>query len=766
MKKNFIRVLTAMLAVLMLSVQVLMPAVAAGTDYCGVCGNNGVKGAHNHTIEATCGKDGFAIYECEYVKDGVNCPGKVTERIPATGVHVGDGNVVNAVAPTCTEDGTLAYELCAECGCYLDPATDAVLQSIVDPKTGHNYVDTVTGPTCTEEGYTTYVCDDCGDTYVDNKVAANGHTFDKHVDGKAATCREEGYTDYYVCSVCGAEDPDRAKAIVPVADHNLAIIEHVDPTCTVDGKNVFKCDEPTCPYYSTITEVLYAEGHKIVNHPAKEATCTEMGYGAYETCEVCNYTTYDAATEVAALGHTDVAVGYIAPTCTEKGCTNAIICDRCQLVHNPGEEIAPTGHDLTAVNPIAATCTTKGQIAHKKCNTCNKLFAADVENDDIDAVALTKVDTNALGHDYEDVKIEPTCTEVGYVVHTCQRDNCSFTYSDVVAANGHSFTSVAEVPAKCLETGVKAHNKCDDCGKLFALDANEKDITIAEVSAADLTIAALGHDSEVVAKVNPTYDAAGNEAGEKCSRCGEPLLNANYLAELDEAVKFYYSIAGVKNSDTAVNSGYVTLNIYFDVLADADDKAEYNSDVLANIFAVDYALSYDASAFTLTDVVVAPGAFAKASFTPLNIANTNGNVAITQDMVTGSKAFRGTNLFATLTFQVSADAAAAGYDFDVTNLLVVHPDATETVDISESVYTNSINVKALGDANGDGIFTSHDTLSVSNYIKDSDLDTEYVAEYDMNKDGVIDFTDLDLLRKAIVGNTEYLDITVDPNKAA
>ena len=189
MKKNFIRVLTAMLAVLMLSVQVLMPAVAAGTDYCGVCGNNGVKGAHNHTIEATCGKDGFAIYECEYVKDGVNCPGTITERIPATGVHVGDGNVVNAVAPTCTEDGTLAYELCAECGCYLDPATGVVLQSIVDPKTGHDYVATVIPPTCMNQGFTEYTCVGCGDYYQGNFLPIGNHSY---YDGRCIYCGEAG----------------------------------------------------------------------------------------------------------------------------------------------------------------------------------------------------------------------------------------------------------------------------------------------------------------------------------------------------------------------------------------------------------------------------------------------------------------------------------------------------------------------------------------------------------------------------------------------
>jgi hypothetical protein len=33
----------------------------------------------------------------------------------------------------------------------------------------------------------------------------------------------------------------------------------------------------------------------------------------------------------------------------------------------------------------------------------------------------------------------------------------------------------------------------------------------------------------------------------------------------------------------------------------------------------------------------------------------------------------------------------------------------------------------------------------------------------MDKDGDVDFVDFGLLRKAIVGNDEYLDIEVDPN---
>ena len=54
----------------------------------------------------------------------------------------------------------------------------------------HEYIQTVTPPTCDKAGYTTYTCA-CGDRYVDNNVDATGHAF---ADGK--------------CTVCGESDPD------------------------------------------------------------------------------------------------------------------------------------------------------------------------------------------------------------------------------------------------------------------------------------------------------------------------------------------------------------------------------------------------------------------------------------------------------------------------------------------------------------------------------------------------------------------------------
>ncbi len=66
----------------------------------------------------------------------------------------------------------------------------------------HTYDDgTVTAPTCTEGGYTTYTCTICGEEYTGNETEALGHSYD---DGAviAATCTENGSVTY-TCKECG-----------------------------------------------------------------------------------------------------------------------------------------------------------------------------------------------------------------------------------------------------------------------------------------------------------------------------------------------------------------------------------------------------------------------------------------------------------------------------------------------------------------------------------------------------------------------------------
>ena len=83
-------------------------------------------------------------------------------------------------------------------------------------------------------------------------------------------------------------------------------------------------------------------------------------------------------------------------------------------------------------------------------------------------------------------------------------DNVTMTYGATdPCADGHTLTAVAEVPATCEETGVKAHWVCSVCGKLFS-DAEGKNETTLEA----LTIGVLGHDYGEAAWTWTGYESA------------------------------------------------------------------------------------------------------------------------------------------------------------------------------------------------------------------------------------------------------------------
>ena len=78
----------------------------------------------------------------------------------------------------------------------------------------------------------------------------------------------------------------------------------------------------------------------------------------------------------------------------------------------------------------------------------------------------------------------------------------------------HSLSYVEEVQATCTEAGHRAYYLCSHCGKLFA-DENAE----TELSDEDVTIAALGHDMTHHEAVEATCTEAGNIEYWSCSRC-------------------------------------------------------------------------------------------------------------------------------------------------------------------------------------------------------------------------------------------------------
>lgn len=94
----------------------------------------------------------------------------------------------NYIAATCTEAGSYeAVEYC-ECGNEINR------EKVTIKALGHSYNSVITKPTCVEQGFTTYVCSRCNDTYVEEYIDALGHDY------------KEG-----VCNYCGYADPDYVK---------------------------------------------------------------------------------------------------------------------------------------------------------------------------------------------------------------------------------------------------------------------------------------------------------------------------------------------------------------------------------------------------------------------------------------------------------------------------------------------------------------------------------------------------------------------------
>lgn len=142
-------------------------ATCTAKAVCEVCGGEyGEKDPDNHALvhprakAPTCTEIGWDAYDlC------VRCGYTTRKELPALNhdlVHH------DAKAPTCTEIGWDAYKTCSRC----DYTTYAEL-----PALNHDYQAVTVEPTCETDGYTVFTCSRCKDSYTADPTDKLGHQF-------------------------------------------------------------------------------------------------------------------------------------------------------------------------------------------------------------------------------------------------------------------------------------------------------------------------------------------------------------------------------------------------------------------------------------------------------------------------------------------------------------------------------------------------------------------------------------------------------------
>ena len=435
-----------------------------------------------------------------------------TVAVSATGHTAADAAREREVAPGCVADGSYDSVIyCSVCNTELSRMT------VVVPALGHDYKSAVTAPTCVAEGFTTYTCSRCDDSYEANRKPALGHSWTDADCTTPKTCSvcfaTEGealghdYVDGY-CSRCGAQD-DRFSQGLTYKEYNGGYMvtgmgtcndTHVKIPAKHNGLPVNAIGAQAFATNKSITAVTIPDSVTVIAYGAFNA-CTGLTeivipdsvtaiYGsAFSSC--INLRTITLPAGLTVIAKLALSTCYKLETIYFKGTslqweavTKEAYWDDLSGSDVGGYQLICLGNDSCDHTWQDATCT-----APKYCPLCGSTAG------------------EALGHSYEAVVTAPTCVAEGYTTYTCSRCGDSYEVDPIPATGKHNYELTAGKEPTCTEPGGATYI-CSMCGDGYTQE----------------DIPALGHDyvGGCRIEVEPTINSVGLLVG-SCVRCSESV---------------------------------------------------------------------------------------------------------------------------------------------------------------------------------------------------------------------------------------------------
>lgn len=418
-----------------------------------------------------------------------------------------------------------------------------------------------------DNSLSTYMCTDS--VYIEVRSVRNGvvgavvartyymerdveHSYEKG-EKVEATCTENGYTEY-VCSVCG----DSYKEIIPATGHRERLASSVEPTCTEDGYRLYECIKCGNQRLETIPKT----GH-ITHYVPYEA-----GSGFHRlACKKCSWVSEELEDCLYAT------VDYKAPNCGNDGYR----VEKCTLCDDTVTRTYPANgqHSEVLVDSVEATCKTAGYEVYE-CIVCGERRTVEIPATGVHAEYLNTEFENPYNHEYicsvcgEHIRYEahrkgePTgniqnaiCGECdGWTEYYCAVCGTAYKADYVVAEDSHKEEFINYVEPTCTTDGYEEY-ACTLCGehRIVTIPATgnhvEKVVGYGHASTHDVVCSVCGEHIRYEAheKGEPTGKALPSICGEQdgwteyyCAKCGEAfkvyeIANYSHNEELIDYVE-------------------------------------------------------------------------------------------------------------------------------------------------------------------------------------------------------------------------------------